>query len=264
MPDPGAAGGAGEDRVWRLRALPVGVLPTPRWATTFGAHDTSLQDLGFYVWIVTDGATVGLIDLGLPLDAADAQAISDSNRVFGDGFRDVVLLPELLRSAGLDGADVDFALVTQTVTYHSGGLDAELLPNATFYLARGGVDELLGGPPGHPAPEFYFTERSWRSLRTLAIQGRLRLVDEPVVVVPGVTFEATGGHHPGSAGVRVRTAEGVVGLLETAFLQADLDNGVPIGIAEDVAGCRRAIQRYRAECDHAVALHDLANATRFG
>lgn len=251
-------------RPFRIHALLAGTLPTPGWAMTFGAHDIGFQDLAFYVWVVTNGDTVGLIDLGLPLDEPERIALSETNRAFGaDGYRDVRLLPELLTDAGLAATDIDFVAVTQTISYHSGGLDAELLPNATFFLSAAGVREMLGSPPGHPAVEFYFTERAWSSMRQLAIEGRLRLVDEPTEVVPGITFETTGGHHPGSAGVRIETADGVVGLLETSFLQHDLDRGTPIGIAEDMAVCRRVIQRYKSECWKAIAIHDPANAARF-
>jgi len=249
---------------FRIAALAAGVLPTPHWATTFGVNDTTLQNLHFYVWLVTDGVTLGLVDLGLPLDAADAEALSATNRAFdSDGFHSVRLLPEILADAGVDPRDVDFVAITQTVTYHTGGLDAGLLPNASVFASWAGVSELLLEPPGHPPTELYFTERSWRSLRQLAVEGRLHLVDSVTEIVPGVEFEPTGGHHPGSAAVRVRTGEGIVGLVETSFLQRDLDAGVPIGIAEDVATARAVIRRFRATCAHAVAIHDPANAARF-
>jgi hypothetical protein len=81
--------------------------------------------------------------------------------------------------------------------------------------------------------------------------------------VPGVFFETTGGHHPGSAGVRVATSAGVVGLLETAFVQRNVDEVVPIGIAENAALCRKVISRYRRECDLVIPIHDPANASLY-
>lgn len=248
-----------------LYALPAGTLPVPAWAATFGANSTALQDLGFYVWIVTDGITVGLVDTGLPLDPAEAAAVSDENRIFDQDsyFHHIRLLPELLADAGLSGADIDFVAVTQTVTYHTGGIDAELLPRAHFYLPYAGVREMLVDAPGHPATEFYFTERSWTALRQLSIEGRLHLVEEPMEIVPGVHIETTGGHHPGSAALKIHTAAGRIGLLETAFLQTNLDREQPIGIAEDIATCRAAIRRYRRECDEVIAIHEPSNASRF-
>ncbi|MBN9153521.1 MAG: hypothetical protein J0J05_06015 [Microbacterium sp.] len=248
-----------------IRALRAAVLPTPGWALEFGANDATLHDLHFYVWLVTDGETVGLIDTGLPLDRADADALGATNAAFGDpvGFRDVRTLPEILADAGVRPEDVSFVAITQTVTYHTGGLDAELLPNAIFYLARAGVWELLADPPGHPAPEFYFTRSSWASLRDLAVGGRLRLVADCAQIVPGVRFVVTGGHHPGSAAVVVDTATGVVGILETAFVKRNLESGTPIGIAEDMAAARRAMSSMRDRCDTVVAIHDPDNARDF-
>ena len=252
--------------IHRLRAERAGILPAPGWALVLGDNDASLHDLHFYVWVVSDGERVGLIDAGLPLDPRDTEALGATNAAFGDdvGFREVRPLPDILNGLGIDPADVSFVAITQTVTYHTGGLDAELLPNATFYLARAGVMELLVDPPGHPAPEFYFTASSWASLRTLAIEGRLRLVDEVEQIVPGVSFEVTGGHHPGSAAVLVDTEAGRVAVLETAFVQRNLDTSSPIGIAEDAAAARRAMGRMRAIADVVVAIHDPSNGSRFG
>lgn len=250
---------------FRLHALAAGTLPVPGWATLFGSNTTDLRDLGFYVWIVTDGTTVGLVDTGLPLDAADAIDLDDANRALDPGsqFRDVRLLPDLLAGAGLSGADIDFVAITQTVTYHTGGLDAELLPRAHVYIAFAGVRELLLDPPGHPAPQFYFTARGWSSLRLLTLEGRLHLVRKDAEIVPGITFQATGGHHPGSAALRIQTDAGTIGLLETAFLNANLEQRQAIGIAEDVATCRSVIRRYLRECDDVIAIHEPSNAARF-
>lgn len=250
---------------YSIRAERAAVLATPGWAIMLGENDSTLHDLHFYVWIVTDGTTIGLIDTGLPLDRADADALGATNRAFGDttGFRSTRTLAQILEDARIDPAAVTFVALTQTVTYHTGGLDAALLPNATFYLARAGVDELLGDPPGHPAPEFYFTASSWDSLRTLAIEGRLRLVADAEQIRPGIRFEVTGGHHPGSAGVLVSTAQGLLGILETAFFARNLETGRPIGIAEDAAAARRAMASFLARCDVVAAIHDPGNAEQF-
>lgn len=252
--------------VYTLRAERAAVLPTPGWALMLGENDAGLHDLHFYVWVVSDGETVGIVDAGLPLDIAEADALGATNAAFGDpvGFRSVRTLPEILADAGVRPEDVSFVAITQTVTYHSGGIDAALLPNAVFYLARAGVMEFLSGAPGHPAPEFYFSTSSWADLRTLAIQGRLRLVDDVAQIRPGVRFEVTGGHHPGSAAVVVDTPHGVVGILETAFVASNLETGRPIGIAEDAAAARRAMTSFLERCDTVVAIHDPGNGTEYG
>lgn len=248
-----------------IRAELAAILPTPGWAIVFGDNDIGLHDLHFYVWIVTDGESTGIIDAGLPVDEIEVKALGATNQAFGDhlGFRRVRTLPQILSDAAVHPESVSFVAITQTVTYHSGGIDATLLPNATFYLARDGVLEFLGDPPGHPAPEFYFTESSWASLRSLAIDGRLRLVADAEQILPGVRFEVTGGHHPGSAAVLVDTPDGLVGILETAFVNRNVESGTPIGIAEDVAAARRAMRSLAARCDRVVAIHDPDNGVDF-
>jgi glyoxylase-like metal-dependent hydrolase (beta-lactamase superfamily II) len=175
----------------------------------------------------------------------------------------VRLLPELLDGVGLSGSDVDFVAITQTVTYHTGGIDPELLPRARFYVSKAGVLEMLVAPPGHPQTQFYFSARGWSGLRQLLIEDRLHVVDDATEIVPGVVFETTGGHHPGSAAVRIRTERGRTALLETAFVQENLDTGTPVGISESIAQSRAVMRRYLRECDEVVAIHDPGNAERF-
>ncbi len=116
--------------------------------------------------------------------------------------------------------------------------------------------ELLTQNPGHPPKSFYFTEESWSYLRDLLVEDRLRFAKAAIEVAPGLIFEPTGGHHPGSAGVRVTMDAGVLGILETAFIQENIEKEIPIGIAENAAECREAIRRYRRECDLVIAGHE--------
>jgi hypothetical protein len=55
----------------------------------------------------------------------------------------------------------------------------------------------------------------------------------------------------------------LVGILETAFLKRNVDEELPIGVAEDAAACRRAIQRYKRICDIVAADHEPSLAQRF-
>jgi glyoxylase-like metal-dependent hydrolase (beta-lactamase superfamily II) len=252
-------------RAASLSCVQVATLPVPGWEAFFGVNDCNLHDLAFYVWLVSDGRHNGIIDLGLPPSSDDrdeldvgCQRVDERSR-----FRDVKSLAEALAELHIQGTDIDYVMITQTITYHTGGLGPELLPRAHVYLAREGLVEMLTDPPGHPPPALYFTEPSWCFLRTLAAEGRLHAVNEPVEVAPGVVFEPTGGHHPGSAGVRLSTTEGTIGLLETAFLQRNVNEVLPIGIAEDVSLCRRVIRRFRGTCDEVLALHDPGHASRF-
>lgn len=251
--------------LYSLHAVPVATLPAPGWEIFFGRNDHDLYDLVFYIWVVTDGTTLGLVDTGLPLDGRAREKLDEANRRLDERhvFSGVRTITEVLGTYGIDGEDIDFVAITQTISYHTGGLEATVLPRAKVYMSAAGVREMLVDPPGHPAPEHYFTASSWSSLRQFAIEGRLHCIDDRAPIAAGIEFESTGGHHPGSAAVRVATPDGVTGLLETAFVQRNVSEGVPIGIAEDAALCRRVISRYRRECDQVIAVHDPANAERF-
>ena len=242
-----------------VNAHPVAVLPVPGWECFFGVNDVDFYDLVFYVWVVRGANWVGLIDTGLPINEHELESLQQASQPVDPRcrFRDIVPLPEVLKTEGLVPSDIDVIAITQTITYCTGGLLPELVGAADVYMSRAGMLEFLLDPPGHPRPAFYFQEDSWSLLRTLRIAGRLHLVDEPVEIRPGLLFETTGGHHPGSAGVQLRTREhGRVGILETAFRRRNVEEGLPVGIAEDAAAARSAIVRYRDECDVVLAGHE--------
>lgn len=250
---------------YQLQACRVATLPVPGWECFFGRNDTNIYPLAFYVWIVKGGGCLGLIDTGLPLDETERKCLIEGCQRVDPRctFADIVTLDRLFKDRYLSPETIDFVLLTQTITYHSGGLLPNFFPRADVYLSQAGIMELLTETPGHPPRDLYFTEPSWSLLRKLLIDGRLHLIEQRVEVVPGIFFETTGGHHPGSAGVQVKTAVGTVGILETAFLKQNIDATLPIGIAENAALCRKIIQRYRQECDLLLADHDPTIIERF-
>jgi len=250
---------------YNLHAIPIATLPAPGWELYFGRNDNEFYDLNFYIWVVTDGVRLGLIDTGLPLDGHAIAALNEANSKLDQRhiFSGVRSITQVFEEYNIAPHDVDFVAITQTMSYHTGGLDVSIFPRAQIYLSKAGLHELLGEPPGHPAPEHYFTAATWASLRQFVVEGRLHCVDEPTVIAAGIEFETTGGHHPGSAALKISTKQGVIGLLETAFVQRNVEETLPIGIAEDAALCRRVIKRYKTECDQVIALHDPANVELF-
>lgn len=240
-------------------------MPVPGWECFFARNDTAMYDLTFYVWLVRGDSVLGLVDAGLPATEEEMTALNKANQQVDARcvYRDVSTLDEVLEREGVRPEDIDFVAITQPITYHTGSLLPQFFPRAEVYISRAGVLELMLEKVDHPPRQFYFTRETWHFIYDLLMEDRLRLIDEPTEVAPGVWFETTGGHHPGSAAIRLPTSAGIVGILETAFLPRNVDDELPVGVAESVAECRRAIRRYKRICDTVVAIHDPENATRF-
>ena len=250
---------------YELQACQIATMPIPGWEIFFARNDVNMYRLSYYVWIIRGGGLTGLVDTGLPIDESERQRLGEVVRgvdpqcVFGD----VVTLDQLLKRRNLKPESIDFVLLTQAITYHSGGLLRDLMPRAHVYISRAGMMEFLLETPGHPPRDIYFTAGAWAFLRSLLIEDRLHLVNDPTEVAPDLIYETTGGHHPASAAVRVKTSLGTVGILETAFLKGNIDENHPVGVAENVAMCREAIRRYKRECDVVLADHDPTILERF-
>lgn len=243
--------------IWSLKPVAIATLPVPGWECLFGQNNCAMRDLVFWVWIVRCGDRIGLIDTGCP-SGADLEELNEANASLDPRSRFTLhrSLTQLLAEEGIAPEAVSFALLTQLITYCTGGLNRKNLPNATVYCAWDGMAEFLRETPGHPPRKFYLTNEGWMYFRELLLEERLVFADEAVEVAPGLVFEPTGGHHPGSAGVRVNTECGIVGILETAFVQENIDLETPIGIAENTALCREVIRRYRRSCQLVIAGHE--------
>ena len=250
---------------YSLRAYPLAEQVLPAWACLFGINDRTLYRILFYAWIAQGGNKTIVIDAGPPPGEEDFQVLARACERVGPEcvFRRLNTLRAVLSESGITPESIDCLLITQPITYHSGGLIPDFFPKAKVYMSRAGFLEYLLDKPGHPPRDCYFTESTWKFIHRLLNEDRLHLVDERTEVDEGIFFETTGGHHPGSAAVTLSTSKGTVGILETAFVARNIEQERPIGVAEDVAVCRRAIRRYKGECDLLLAIHDEGILERF-
>lgn len=242
---------------WSISPHAIATLPVPMWECLFAKNDCSLKEITFWIWILRCGDKIALIDTGLP-SGPDLDALNLANQSVDGGciFSQKRSLTDVLAEERISPHDISFVLLTQLVTYSTGGLHPSAFPNATVYCAWKGMEELLTESPGHPPKPFYFTRDSWTALYDLLTDRRLVFAREETTVAPGLSYDPTGGHHPGSAGVKIRTAKGLVGIIETAFIQENITEIRPIGIAENAALCRQVIRAYRNQCDLVLAGHE--------
>jgi glyoxylase-like metal-dependent hydrolase (beta-lactamase superfamily II) len=250
---------------YSLRAYPAGEQDLPGWCCLFGKNDTSLHRIVFYVWIAQAGRKTIVIDAGFPPDPSDFETLTSACEQLDPAcaLRMLSTLDQVFDSSGITPDSVDAVLITQPITYHTGGLLPRYFPRAGVYIPRAGLWEFLLDNPGHPPRDCYFTEKTWQFLRQLAIENRLYLPDGPTEVFGGLSIEPTGGHHPGSAAVTLQTSKGLLGILETAFLDLNITQEHPIGLAEDAAQTRRVIRDYKRRCNPLLAIHDNGILERF-
>ncbi len=250
---------------YELRAYAVAEQLLPGWACIFGANDTSFHRIVFHVWVAQGGGRTALIDAGPPPGDDDFRTLCEACAGMGPqcGLRRLRTLESVLAEAGLSPQAIDAVLITQPITYHTGGLVPRLFPRAKVYLPRQGLLEFLLDNPGHPPRNCYFTSETWDFLHRLLLEDRLALPEGRVETLEDLWLEVTGGHHPGSAAANMPTARGRVAILETAFLAENIEQERPVGIAEDVAQCRRVIREYRRSCDLVLAAHDGTLLERF-
>jgi len=250
---------------YEITAYPLAELPVPGWECFFGQNDPDFHRLIFYTWVIKGNGKTILVDAGPPPDEEDFVKLRKGcQRVdIRSELKWLTSLEAAFQKANITPEEIDFLLITQLITYHSGGLLQQYFPKANVYLPKAGMLEFLFESPGHPPRDLYFTEATWSFLWQLLVHNRLLIVDDLVEVLPGLFFETTGGHHPGSAAVTVNSAGGRVSILETAFLKRNIDDEIPIGVAEDTSACRKAIRRYKTQSDLVLAIHDNTILDRF-
>ena len=145
----------------------------------------------------------------------------------------------LFARLGIECAEVEQVIVTHLHYDHIGNLG--LFPNAQFVVAERELD-FWSGPD---AERFQFAEhgdpRAVEFLLRARAAGRLRLVDQSLEVLPGVSVERVGGHSPGQLIVSIATADGELMLASDAvhyYEELELDR--PFAVIADLADAYRA------------------------
>lgn len=243
--------------MWTIKPYLTAILPVPGWECLFGSNTCEMRPLAFWIWVLRSKNRIGLIDTGLP-EGQDLADLNHANQALDRKcvFEQHTPISEILVQENIAPEQIDFVLLSQLITYATGGLCRDLFPKAHIYAAFEGILEFLTDIPGHPPRAFYLTSGSWSYLRELLVENRITFAKTPTEVYPGLIYEPTGGHHPGSAGVRIVTRHGTVGILETAFIQENITRETPIGIAENAAENRKVIREYRRKCDLTLAGHE--------
>jgi glyoxylase-like metal-dependent hydrolase (beta-lactamase superfamily II) len=193
-------------------------------------HDGAMP-LDYYLWAIRwNGGTV-VVDTGFAAEAARTRK------------RNLIHDPvDLLRSAGIDAAEVEHVVLTHLHYDHAGRLDA--FPKATFHLQDAEMAFATGRPVCHTCLRAPFEVRDVQEAVGLVYRGRVRFHSGDEEIFPGVSLHHIGGHSGGLQVVRVQTARGPLVLASDAFhFNENRIRRAPFPIVADVTAMLEGFRR---------------------
>lgn len=245
--------------VYTIRAFKVGESGVPGPEVYYQGAFGQWLTLAFYVWLVEGAGRTLLVDTGMPLDAAplDARVKREKGpeafwRVDPDG--DPV---RLLAGAGLTPERVEHVVLSSLGPYAAAHVHR--FPSALVHLSRRGWVEYLA--PRYQELRHAIPDEAMAYLTTTALD-RVRPVDGEREIVPGIRAMEVGCHHRSSMAVAIETAKGLAVIADPIFYYDNVEQGVPLGILEDLFECLDLIKRLRREAAIVLPSHDPAVLTR--
>lgn len=158
---------------------------------------------GFFALRDENGEVI-LVDTGAP----SAQEIAEKGLPYSSA-EDLQSAEDVLRSNGIDPADVRTVILTNLLWQHAWNL--HLFRNAEIYVQRAEIEHAVTPYP-HEKEDYCMTERTFRKGWMRGIL-QIRTLEGEAVIRPGIRVILTPGHTPGSQTVLVDTAEGQYALV---------------------------------------------------
>jgi glyoxylase-like metal-dependent hydrolase (beta-lactamase superfamily II) len=210
-------------------------------------HETTAQDLDYFVWLIRGGGRDILVDTGFNAEEAKLRA------------RKLTLNPvDALAGFGVAAGDIRDVIVTHMHYDHAGNL--ERFPNARFHLQEREMAYATGrcmcnGLLRHPFSVEHVT------LMVRHVYGeRVTFHSGDGEVAPGVTLHRVGGHSDGLQVVRVETERGPVVLAsDAAHYYANLKRRNPFPIVYNVGDMAQGweiVERLAGHPDRFIPGHD--------
>ena len=218
-------------------------------------HDTTAQDLDYFVWLIRGGGRDILVDTGFNAEEAKARA------------RKLTLNPvDALAAFGVKADSIKDVIVTHLHYDHAGNLDR--FPNARFHVQDREMSYATGrcmcnGMLRHP-----FSVEHVTTMVRHVYGERVTFHSGDGEIAPGVTVHRVGGHSDGLQVVRVETARGPVVIASDAMhFYANGSTGNPFPIIFDLGamtqGWRIAKKLAGGDETRVIPGHDPAVRDRF-
>jgi glyoxylase-like metal-dependent hydrolase (beta-lactamase superfamily II) len=203
--------------------------------------------MNYYVWLIRGEGRIILVDTGFDHKRAETRQ------------RAILRLPtEGLASLGVAPEDVQTIILTHLHYDHAGCIDH--YPNAEFWVQDEEVRFATGRYMRYPAARMAFEPDDVSALIRKNYAERVRFVDGPKDLCPGVSLIPAVGHSRGLMAVSVTTQRGLVVLASDAahfYENVTLNNPFPIvaSVPEMCESHERLIE-IAGGIDHFIPGHD--------
>ena len=227
--------------IWTIEPHLMAYAKTPGPEVYFQREFGAMVNIAIFSFVLRSGEETLLVDTGLVADPGPLNTAMRERKGAEAGFRPVARLPEILDRPPAA------VMLTSFGPYAVGGL-CELGADVPLVVSARGVADLA--EPEEPALHHALAEplaERLRGARAVVGAGEVR---------PGVAFVEVGVHHPHSAAVLVHTAEGCVAIVDPVFCRRNLEEGMALGVAEDVPGWYALVRRLAGSCDALIPIHD--------
>jgi hypothetical protein len=234
-----------ENNTFRVNVIKTGEseVPAPEvyWMEGWGEW----EKLSFHALLLRNEKTRFLINTGLPRD------LGERNRAMVDfaGERCIFKANDItgeLNKLGVDPSEINAISFTPLQDYTTGGI--ALFKNASIYMNRRGWIEDIVAPQAkkHQPRNLFIPEMDLQYLMFEA-WNRMIFFDSNITfeLLPGLRVTWVGCHHRSSLAFQIATGSGSVMFSDCSFKKRNLDEGIPIGIAENTLECLDAYSRFK-------------------
>jgi glyoxylase-like metal-dependent hydrolase (beta-lactamase superfamily II) len=222
---------------YNVVAVRYGTLETNR-ASLYAAYGAYGQADGpmtmdYYFWVLRNDERSVLVDTGFSPEVGTRRG------------RTVTCAPEeALRRLDVDPATVDVVVLTHFHYDHIGNVG--LFPAARLVTSRRELDFWTGPLGRQPVPAAPVEAAEVDVVLGAHRAGRLTVVPDQPVDVPGIELVELTGHTPGQLAVRVATATGAVVLAsDAAHSYEEFEQDMPFHVFSDLEGMYRSFQTLR-------------------
>jgi glyoxylase-like metal-dependent hydrolase (beta-lactamase superfamily II) len=250
---------------YSIHAFNAGTFWVPGPEVYWMQHWNQREELNVIIYLVRGGGQNILINTGPPQDLA----------VLNQAWKEFFGYPEaqivrsedqrpqnILRSQGLDPADISKVIVTPLQAYATANI--HLFPNAEICISRKGWIEDFQAPyyhlhvPRHlripPDVNHYLQNEGWE---------KVRLLKDEEEICPGIRVFWAGVHHRSSLAVCIETERGLVILTDSFFKYGNIEQGHYLGVMESMMEADATWSRIRQEAKIFASIYDPEVFQRF-